>query len=174
MKGKIMVVALGACLLLGVAALVALMGMQASGPPARYLPAGTRPQDLPEPDGRGAQLVVRHCRACHSVPLPSLHYAEDWPAVVADMRNRAASRVMAPLPIPTPAEERELVEYYQRHAPRPPVAGDRVEGAAAADGIRAAPADDGEGAAIAGDVAEGAPPSDVEGAAEREEQKPLP
>jgi len=122
MKGKLLVIGLVAALLLAVAGMIAAMDMQASGPAARYLPAGTSPSDLPEPESEGAKLVARHCQACHSVPLPSLHYAEDWQEVIARMRVLAMSRVMAPLPVATPAEERALLAYYQRHAPKPPAA----------------------------------------------------
>lgn len=127
MKSKLLVIALGGALLLGVAALITLMDLQTGGQPLRYLPTGTSPADLPEPASPEAKLVARHCQACHTVPLPSMHWAEDWPEAVVDMRDRMISRVMAPLPIPSPAEERAMIAYFQRHAPRKE---EEVQGAA--------------------------------------------
>ncbi len=132
MKGRLIVLGLGAFLLLGISALVALMGVQTSGPPA-FLPRGTTPADLPDPGSRGAALTARYCSSCHSVPLPSYHLADDWEPVIVDMGARRMSRVMAPLPQPTSTEHRELVAYFKRHARQPHVPA-AVDAAASPDG----------------------------------------
>ncbi|AKU92904.1 hypothetical protein [Vulgatibacter incomptus] len=119
MRGKLLLIGLGAMLLLGLSALIALMGLQPGPEAGRAMPQGTTRADLPDPDGRGAELAARYCRSCHAVPLPSLHTPEEWPAVVEEMRGRMISRVMAPLPTPSIAEHHELVAYFQRYGRAP-------------------------------------------------------
>ena len=48
-------------------------------------PAGVAPGDLPDPQSRGAQLVVQYCTQCHSLPTPTMHSATDWPSVARRM-----------------------------------------------------------------------------------------
>lgn len=115
MKGRVIVLALGASLLVGVSALVAMMGMQKNDGTS-FLPAGVAPADLPDASSEGAALVARYCRSCHGVPHPALHTPADWPRVVDDMTARIMSRVMAPLPMPSSRERDEIVAYLQRHA----------------------------------------------------------
>jgi len=115
MKGRAIVLALGATLLLCLAALIAMMGMQKNDGTS-FLPSGVAPADLPDPSSEGAALVARYCRSCHGVPHPALHTPDDWPRVVDDMLARTMSRVMAPLPMPSSHERDEILAYLQRHA----------------------------------------------------------
>ncbi|HWV39317.1 MAG TPA: cytochrome c [Vulgatibacter sp.] len=115
MKGRAVVVALGAALLLGLSALIAMMGLQPNDGTS-YLPAGVEPADLPEASSEGAALLARYCRSCHGVPHPALHTPDDWPRVVDEMTGRIMSRVMAPLPMPSSRERDAIVAYLQRHA----------------------------------------------------------
>lgn len=48
-------------------------------------PSGLAPGDLPDPQGRGAQLVIQYCTQCHSLPAPTMHSATDWPSVARRM-----------------------------------------------------------------------------------------
>ncbi len=90
------------------------------------LPPGIRPEDLPEPDSTGAQLLVRYCTQCHNLPSPAMHTAEDWPRVEARMLAR--ERMMAgmhgmmqmmDIQAPSKEEERTILAYLQQHALRP-------------------------------------------------------
>ena len=48
-------------------------------------PSGMAPGDLPDPQSRGAQLVIQYCTQCHSLPTPTMHSATDWPSVARRM-----------------------------------------------------------------------------------------
>jgi cytochrome c5 len=75
-------------------------------------PAGIEPGDLPDPRARGADLMVRYCAQCHSLPTPTAHSATDWPGVTRRMWLR-----MDELPeslgvkAPTTAERYEILKY---------------------------------------------------------------
>lgn len=72
------------------------------------------PRDaLPEPDSRGAKLVMEYCSGCHAPPQPGAHSAPAWPAVVERMQHRRAGKGFPPVPAP---EVGEILDYLQRHA----------------------------------------------------------
>jgi mono/diheme cytochrome c family protein len=48
-------------------------------------PSGVAAGDLPDPQSRGAQLVIQYCSQCHSLPTPTMHSATDWPSVARRM-----------------------------------------------------------------------------------------
>jgi cytochrome c2 len=52
------------------------------------VPPGVEPEDLPDPNGRGAQLLVRYCGQCHNLPNPSMHSAGEWPGIAERMFYR--------------------------------------------------------------------------------------
>ena len=88
------------------------------------MPPGIDPAALPVPDSRGARLLVRYCSQCHGVPAPSMHTAQDWPAVVERMNGRMqrmAERgmMMRRMAAPTHGELDEIVAYLQGHARQP-------------------------------------------------------
>ena len=87
------------------------------------LPPGTKPEELPEPDGSGAKLLSRHCTQCHHLPSPAMHTAEEWPTIEARMFSRmemmAGMKGMMAIQAPTGEEQEELLAYLQRHALRP-------------------------------------------------------
>jgi hypothetical protein len=60
---------------------------------AGILPPGIKPQDLPEPESRGAKLLSTYCSQCHNLPSPRMHAAEDWRRVTRRMLSR--ERMMA-------------------------------------------------------------------------------
>jgi cytochrome c5 len=75
------------------------------------------PGDLPQPDSRGAKLVVAYCRQCHALPTPRAHGAADWPVVVRRMWLR-----MEGLPeslrvqVPSQSERSDIVQYLTTNA----------------------------------------------------------
>lgn len=68
---------------------------------------------LPDPQSRGAELVVEYCSECHAPPQPSAHTAATWPAVAERMQHRRATKGFPPVPGP---ELGEIIDYLQRHA----------------------------------------------------------
>lgn len=90
------------------------------------LPPGIKPEDLPEPDGMGARLLVRYCTQCHNLPSPAMHAAEDWPRVEGRMlaRERMMANmrgVMGMMAIQAASKEEEngILAYLQQHALKP-------------------------------------------------------
>lgn len=85
------------------------------------LPPGITPQDLPEPESRGAKLLNTYCSQCHNLPSPRMHTAEDWPRVAGRMLSRermmAGMRgMMMQVKAPTPQDEEALLQYLKTHA----------------------------------------------------------
>ncbi|MBH0210135.1 MAG: cytochrome c [Nitrospira sp.] len=85
------------------------------------LPPGITPQDLPEPESRGAKLLSRYCSQCHNLPSPRMHTAEDWPRIAGRMLSR--ERMMAGMhgmmmrvKAPASEEEEALLQYLKTHA----------------------------------------------------------
>ena len=54
----------------------------------RILPPAFEPRELPEPNSRGARLLVRYCVQCHNLPSPAMHHAAKWPGIVDRMVPR--------------------------------------------------------------------------------------
>lgn len=95
---------------------------------ARILPPSTTPGRLPEPDSRGAHLLVRYCVQCHHLPSPAMHSADKWSRIVDRMKLRMEGRGnMGPLmkdmmdSVQAPDEEQThaLLIYLKRHAQQP-------------------------------------------------------
>lgn len=96
------------------------------------LPPGIRPEDLPDPGSEGSALVSRYCTQCHNLPSPTIHTAEEWPAVAARMFGRMAMMAqrdhhrgmmrghgMASILAPAADEQQDLLAYLQQHALQP-------------------------------------------------------
>jgi mono/diheme cytochrome c family protein len=85
------------------------------------VPPGVNPEDLPNPNSKGAQLLVYYCTACHNLPSPSMHTAEEWP-VVADRMFRRMARMsggmMMNIEMPPPEEQNQIVAYLKAHSLR--------------------------------------------------------
>jgi mono/diheme cytochrome c family protein len=86
------------------------------------VPPGVGPEDLPDPNSQGARLLVYYCARCHNLPSPSMHTAEEWPAV-ADRMFLRMSRTsgmggmgMMSVEIPSPEEEQAIVAYLKAHS----------------------------------------------------------
>lgn len=116
--GRLLVIGFVGSVLLGLAALIALLGLEGGAGGNNFVPGGTTAANLPEAGGPGANLVVRYCSHCHNLPAPQLHSAEQWPMVVERMRLQMGAQMMNRAPTPSPEEQQALVEYMQRHALR--------------------------------------------------------
>jgi len=82
-------------------------------------PPDVKPGDLPEPNSKGAQLLVQYCAQCHNLPTPAMHSATDWPSIVRRMWLR-----MEWLPptlgvkVPAMAERFAMLDYLTANALR--------------------------------------------------------
>lgn len=89
------------------------------------LPPGVKPEDLPDPQSRGAKLTARFCGQCHDIPSPAMHTKEDWPGIESTMFARLS--MMSGMPMmqgmdmesPSPEQQKELVSYMTSHAIKP-------------------------------------------------------
>jgi cytochrome c5 len=82
-------------------------------------PPGVAAADLPEPNSKGAQLLVQYCAQCHNLPAPGMHSSTDWPSIARRMWLR-----MEWLPptlgvkVPTMAERFAMLDYLTANALR--------------------------------------------------------
>lgn len=85
------------------------------------LPPGINPENLPEPQSTGAQLLAQYCTQCHELPGPGMHTADEWPSVDDRMnrRMRMMGGMMHDIKAPADNEFRTLVAYLQRYAQKP-------------------------------------------------------
>lgn len=60
---------------------------------------------------RGRAVYVRRCAACHTLVLPATHAAEDWPALVEAMSDKARL---------TAEEKTDVVRFLMALAPPAP------------------------------------------------------
>ncbi len=81
------------------------------------LPPGIKPENLPEPDGRGAKLLTHYCTQCHDLPSPRMHTAEEWPSITGRMFTRM-SMMSGMMDIENPSSEEQLliVAYLKDHS----------------------------------------------------------
>jgi cytochrome c553 len=87
--------------------------MQGNGPANGASPRQGNAQadlDLSSP---GAHAFAANCGACHALPNPQTHTADQWPAVVARMERymRDSHR-----PYPDDAQTREIDHFLEQHA----------------------------------------------------------
>ena len=71
------------------------------------------PLVYPEADSENAKLYIERCGECHKAPLPAIHKAQDWPAVVDRMQRRM---MRGSVKILTEQEYGTVLEYLQKHA----------------------------------------------------------
>jgi cytochrome c5 len=95
---------------------------------ARILPPTFQPEQLPDPGGQGARLVIEYCVQCHNLPNPAMHQAAKWPRIVNRMVVRMQGKgnlgvvmkeMMAGVKAPSDAEQATLLAYLQRYGQRP-------------------------------------------------------
>jgi len=83
------------------------------------MPAAFPASELPDASSEGAQLTVKFCgQACHGLPAPSSHSANDWPVVLRRMWLRMSSLDSATyhIAVPTTAERAVIMDYMLAHA----------------------------------------------------------
>lgn len=87
------------------------------------VPPGVNPEDLPDPNNKGAQLLVYYCTACHNLPSPSMHTVEEWPVVADRMFGRMARMsgmggmgMMMNIEMPSTEQQNEIVAYLKAHS----------------------------------------------------------
>jgi len=90
----------------------------------RILPRVIEPEQLPEPQSPGAQLVARYCVQCHYLPDPRMHTAANWKKTVERMVWRMQGKgnlgkvmkdMMDDVKAPNGEEQAALTRYLQRH-----------------------------------------------------------
>lgn len=81
------------------------------------LPPGVKPENLPDPASRGAQLLSHYCTQCHDLPNPAMHTADEWPAITNRMFSRM-SMMSGMMGIENPSSEEQLliVSYLKAHS----------------------------------------------------------
>lgn len=94
----------------------------------RILPPTFEVSRLPQPESRGAQLLVKYCVQCHNLPNPAMHHAAKWPVVLDRMVVRMRGEgnmgtlmrdMMAGVAAPSEEEARLLAAYLGRNAQTP-------------------------------------------------------
>ncbi len=65
---------------------------------------------LPSPHTEGAMLFAATCTQCHALPDPKQHTAQQWPEVVARMRENMVSMGK---PVPDAATLRSITEFLE-------------------------------------------------------------
>ena len=82
-------------------------------------PPDVTPGDLPEPNSKGAQLLVQYCAQCHNLPSPAMHSATDWPSIVRRMWLRMEwLPPMLGVKVPAMAERFAMLDYLTANALR--------------------------------------------------------
>ena len=93
----------------------------------RILPPTFEPAQLPQPGSRGAELTLRYCVQCHSLPNPAMHDAAKWPPIVERMVLRMQGRgnmgalmadMMAGVKAPGRAQSAILIAYLKKNSQR--------------------------------------------------------
>ncbi len=77
------------------------------------LPPGINPENLPDPQSTGAQLLAQYCTQCHGLPGPKQHAANEWPGVVERMTQNMKTMGK---PIPDKETLKTVIEFLQTHA----------------------------------------------------------
>ncbi len=82
------------------------------------------PQQLPDPNSKGAVLLQQFCTQCHNLPGPGLHTAAQWPPVVDRMVRRmyrmgGHGMMMGMNEPPTHDQVAAIDSYLQKHSMKP-------------------------------------------------------
>jgi len=81
------------------------------------MPTTMPASELPDSASPGAQLVAKFCaQACHGIPAPTSHSAQDWPVVLRRMWLRMDNLDSAyHILVPTAAERILILDYLLGH-----------------------------------------------------------
>jgi hypothetical protein len=76
-------------------------------------PENNGSQPLPDQQSKQAQLYQHYCSQCHALPSPRAHTAQEWPSVVARMKQTVVTQGKA---LPDNEQLKEILGYLQRYA----------------------------------------------------------
>jgi hypothetical protein len=93
-----------------------MMGGGMGGGMMGRTPANNGSLALPDQQSKQAQLYQHYCSQCHALPYPRAHTSQEWPSVVARMKQTMASQGKT---LPDNDQLEEVLGYLQRYAKRP-------------------------------------------------------
>jgi len=67
----------------------------------------------PDQESASFQQFTRQCSACHRPPMPNIHIAKAWPAVIARMQQHKQQQGLL---VMNSAEQQQVLAYLQAHA----------------------------------------------------------
>ena len=70
-------------------------------------------QPLPDQQSKQEKLYQHYCSQCHALPSPRVHTAQEWPSVVARMKQTMATQGKE---LPDNEQLEEILGYLQRYA----------------------------------------------------------
>lgn len=88
-------------------------------PRLKLIPPGLIAEQLPEADSPGAKALALYCTQCHELPVPGMHEARQWDAVLGRMKqymNQRQGGMLVRLVRPSDKSWNELTDYLKRHA----------------------------------------------------------
>ncbi|MDH5325842.1 MAG: hypothetical protein OEZ68_19570 [Gammaproteobacteria bacterium] len=97
-------------------------GAVPDGPAVWVIPKGIIPASLPEPESRGATVLLLYCAQCHDLPTPAMHNPEEWTQVLQRMEKRIQVQrggMLARILMPPENDWKVLLSYLQRFAQKP-------------------------------------------------------
>ena len=77
------------------------------------MPANNDNQPLPDQQSKEAQLYEHYCSQCHALPSPRAHTTQEWPLVVARMKQTMATQGK---PLPDNEQLEVILGYLQHYA----------------------------------------------------------
>jgi len=90
-----------------------MMGGGMGGGMMGQTPENNGNQPLPDQQSKEAQLYEHYCSQCHTLPSPRAHTAQEWPSVVARMKQTMATQGKE---LPDNEQLEEILGYLQRYA----------------------------------------------------------
>ena len=90
-----------------------MMGGGMGGGMMGQTPENNGNQPLPDQQSKQAQLYQQYCSQCHALPSPRVHTAQEWPSVVARMKQTMATQGKE---LPDNEQLEEILGYLQRYA----------------------------------------------------------
>lgn len=81
------------------------------------IPFGVAANQLPDPQSKGAALLVSYCGQCHNLPSPKMHSTDDWPLRFEKMMDHAMlmSGASRGVKVPAEKEKKEIVSYLEKN-----------------------------------------------------------
>ena len=86
------------------------------------IPKGMTANDLPDPESRGATILLIYCAQCHELPTPVMHSALEWPLVLTRMQSHlrnSKNGMLRHVVVPPKKDWPVLEKYLSQHAQIP-------------------------------------------------------